>query len=69
MHGVVFVMQSTEYGCAMVGQHYSEHRPYSLGPIPEGASSPSSWIAATPIATDSSIFALIAALLIVQTFP
>jgi hypothetical protein len=50
-------------------QYYSEHRPYSLVLIPEGASSPSGRIATVPIATDSSIFALIAALLIVQTFP
>ena len=50
-------------------QHCSEHRPYLLGLIPEGASSPSGRIVVAPIATDSSIFALIAALLIVQTFP
>ena len=49
-------------------QHCSEHRPYSLVLIPEGASSTSGRIAAAPIAMDSSIFALIAALLIVQHF-
>jgi len=50
-------------------QHCSEHRPYSLVLISEGASSPSGRIAAAPIATDSAIFALIATLLIVQIFP